>query len=248
MNIPKPNQIKHQILEHLEQASGPMKLAVLVENIGSHFGVTEEEREERTPSGVKRFANRVNSVAGDLKSAGLLRSPRHGFLEITIAGRNKLNGTETSEMKTQKSRSNIIPENSTEQPLTDDDKFFIKMTSHIVASYVSKTNVSQKQLPEFIKSTHASLLELKQSAPSTSTTSQEPAIAIKNSVTEEYIFCLEDGKKFKTLKRHLGSKHNMSSEEYREKWGLPSDYPMIAKAYAETRSGIARKAKLGKTS
>lgn len=89
MNIPKPSQIKHQILKHLEQASGPMKLAVLVENMRSRFGVTEEEREEGTPSGVKRFANRVNSVAGDLKSADLLKSPCHGFLEITRDGRNK---------------------------------------------------------------------------------------------------------------------------------------------------------------
>jgi predicted transcriptional regulator len=123
---------------------------------------------------------------------------------------------------------------------------FIELTADIVSAYVSNNSVSAGDIPSLISEVHSALLKVSsgkevQVAPEP----PKPAIAVKKSVTDDYIICLEDGKKFKSLKRHLRTAYNMSPEQYREKWGLPSDYPMVAPNYAEARSRLAKQMGLG---
>ncbi len=120
----------------------------------------------------------------------------------------------------------------------------LELTSDIVASYVSKNPVQSEQLPALIRDVHAVLLSL--NGEQGRETMLAPAVPIKKSVTDEFIICLEDGKKFKSLKRHLRSKYDLSPEAYREKWGLPFDYPMVAPSYARKRSTLAKQMGLGK--
>lgn len=120
----------------------------------------------------------------------------------------------------------------------------LEYASDIVSAYVSNNPIQSEELPGLIKDVHATLKELK-SATGTKAI-PEPAIPIKKSITDDFLICLEDGKKFKSLKRHLRSKYGMSPEEYREKWGLPYDYPMVAPSYARKRSALAKEMGLGK--
>jgi len=108
--------------------------------------------------------------------------------------------------------------------------------------------VAVSELPGMIKSVHTTLGGLSVSGGAEMTTAQKPAVNVKKSVTPEYIVCLEDGKKLKMLKRYLRSRYSMSPEEYRSKWGLPADYPMVAPNYAAQRSEFAKKIGLGKSS
>jgi len=123
---------------------------------------------------------------------------------------------------------------------------FIDQTASIVAAYVSHNSVAADQLPILIAKVHAALSEVSngQSAP-LEETELKPAVPVKKSVTPDYIICLEDGKKFKSLKRHLRTQYKMSPEQYRERWDLPADYPMVAPNYARTRSQLAKKMGLG---
>ena len=121
----------------------------------------------------------------------------------------------------------------------------IDLTAEIVAAYVSNNPVQSLELPGVIRSVHESLVTL--SSPVEEPEEQKPAVSVRKSITDEYLICLEDGKKFKSLKRHLRSKYDMSPEEYREKWNLPYDYPMVAPAYARQRSKLAKKMGLGQT-
>ena len=118
------------------------------------------------------------------------------------------------------------------------------LTTDIVASHVSNNTVAVTDLPSLIQQVYAALSGLG-NAPAGSASRPHPAVPIKKSVLPEYIVCLEDGKKLKMLKRHLKTRYNMSPEEYRERWGLPSDYPMVAPAYAQQRSDLAKKIGLG---
>ena len=118
------------------------------------------------------------------------------------------------------------------------------LTTDIVASHVSNNTVAVADLPSLIQQVYAALSGLG-NAPAGSASRPHPAVPIKKSVLPEYIVCLEDGKKLKMLKRHLKTRYNMSPEEYRERWGLPSDYPMVAPAYAQQRSDLAKKIGLG---
>jgi predicted transcriptional regulator len=118
------------------------------------------------------------------------------------------------------------------------------LTTDIVASHVSNNTVAITDLPSLIQQVYAALSGLG-NAPAAAATRPHPAVPIKKSVMPEYIVCLEDGKKLKMLKRHLKTRYNMSPEEYRERWGLPSDYPMVAPAYAQQRSDLAKKIGLG---
>ena len=118
------------------------------------------------------------------------------------------------------------------------------LTTDIVASHVSNNTVAITDLPSLIQQVYAALSGLG-NAPAAAATRPPPAVPIKKSVMPEYIVCLEDGKKLKMLKRHLKTRYNMSPEEYRERWGLPSDYPMVAPAYAQQRSDLAKKIGLG---
>lgn len=125
---------------------------------------------------------------------------------------------------------------------TDD---LLKLASDIVAAYVSNNPVPVSELPSMIKSVHATLGGLSGNAPAEMQTAQKPAVTVKKSITPEYIVCLEDGKKLKMLKRYLRSRYSLSPEEYRAKWGLPADYPMVAPNYAVARSQLAKKMGLG---
>lgn len=126
---------------------------------------------------------------------------------------------------------------------TDD---LLKYASDIVAAYVSNNSVPITEIPGMIKSIHATLGGLAGASANDIAATQKPAVAIKKSVTPEYIVCLEDGKKLKMLKRYLRSRHGLSPEEYRAKWGLPADYPMVAPNYAKQRSAFAKEIGLGK--
>jgi predicted transcriptional regulator len=121
----------------------------------------------------------------------------------------------------------------------------IELASQIVSAYVSHNPVPVAELPRLIVRVYATLSEI-EGAPAAEPKSElKPAVAVRKSVTEDHIVCLEDGKKFKSLKRHLRTRYDMSPEEYREKWSLPADYPMVAPNYARQRSDLARKMGLG---
>ena len=118
-------------------------------------------------------------------------------------------------------------------------------TTRIVEAYVSNNQVEIKDVPLLIAEVHAALGRLTQDQPPPVRTELKPAVPARKSVMPDYIICLEDGKKFKSLKRHLRTHYNLSPEEYREKWSLPHDYPMVAPNYARARSELAKKMGLG---
>lgn len=119
----------------------------------------------------------------------------------------------------------------------------LELTTEIVASYVSNNAVTSAELSGVIQDVYKTLSNLGTQA--SQPEKPKPAVAIKKSVTPDYIVCLEDGKQLKMLKRHLKTAYNMSPEEYRERWGLPADYPMVAPNYAKHRSTLAKKIGLG---
>lgn len=119
----------------------------------------------------------------------------------------------------------------------------LTLTAEIVSSHVSNNRVELLELPSLIEEVYSALTSL--SVAPGNRDRPQPSVPIKKSVTPEYIICLEDGKKLKMLKRHLKTAYNMSPKEYRERWGLPSDYPMVAPSYAKQRSSLAKKIGLG---
>ena len=121
----------------------------------------------------------------------------------------------------------------------------LALTTEIVASHVSNNTVALSDLSELIRQVYSSLTNLSPSAAPEAPEKLQPAVAIKKSVTPEYIVCLEDGKKLKMLKRHLKTRYDMTPEEYRNRWSLPPDYPMVAPSYAQQRSDLAKKIGLG---
>src|SRR6195952_269054 len=122
----------------------------------------------------------------------------------------------------------------------------LKLASDIVAAYVSNNPVPVSDLPAMIKSVHSTLGGLSGVEGMDMVTSQKPAVPIKKSITPDYLICLEDGKKLKMLKRYLRSRFKLTPAEYRERWNLPPDYPMVAPNYAQKRSDFAKKIGLGK--
>ncbi len=121
----------------------------------------------------------------------------------------------------------------------------IEMTADIVSAFVGANTLSQSELPSLIQAVHRALLSVSGEAEVAEAAPQEPAVSVKRSITPEFLICLEDGRKFKSLKRHLRTKYNMSPEDYRAKWGLPKDYPMVAPNYAKARSDLAKQMGLG---
>ena len=132
---------------------------------------------------------------------------------------------------------------------TNTDLNLIEMTAEIVSAYVRNNSVPATDLPQLLQSVHTSLgtivhgpkVEAAKEPP-------QPKVPVKKSVTDDFIICLEDGKRFKSLKRHLHSEHGLSPQEYRAKWGLAKDYPMVAPAYANARSSLAKTLGLGRKS
>jgi predicted transcriptional regulator len=138
-----------------------------------------------------------------------------------------------------------MAQNSDNQAFKSDD--ILRLVTEIVAAYVSNNPLPVAEVPAIIKSVHTTLGSLGGASQGEVQTAQKPAVPIKRSVTPDYIICLEDGKKLKMLKRYLRSNYNMTPEEYRAKWGLPADYPMVAPNYAAQRSEFAKKIGLGRT-
>lgn len=124
----------------------------------------------------------------------------------------------------------------------------LKSVSEIVASYVSNHSVAVDDIPEIVSMVYQSLSDLGSNAPAFLADRPQPAVPINRSITEDYLICLEDGKKLKMLKRHLKTAYGMSPDEYRERWGLPRDYPMVAPSYAQKRSRLAKDIGLGRSS
>jgi predicted transcriptional regulator len=124
-------------------------------------------------------------------------------------------------------------------------KNLIDLTASIVSAYVSNNITPASELPTLISQIHGALLKVSSGQTGVVIESTKPAVSVKKSMTSDYLVCLEDGKKFKSLKRHLRSQYNMTPEQYREKWGLPPDYPMVAPNYAVARSQLAKKMGLG---
>lgn len=122
----------------------------------------------------------------------------------------------------------------------------IDLSADIVCAYVSHNAVSPTDLSKLITEVHAALRSLRGTTPIEVLEELKPAVPVRRSVAPDYIICLEDGKKFKSLKRHLRTHYNLSPEEYREKWGLPADYPMVAPNYSATRSRLAKDNGLGR--
>ena len=120
----------------------------------------------------------------------------------------------------------------------------LALTTDIVASHVSNNTVTIGDLPQLIQQVYSALANVGVAA-AAALSRPQPAVPVKKSVTADYLFCLEDGKKLKMLKRHIKTKYNMTPEEYRERWGLPADYPMVAPRYAQQRSELAKKIGLG---
>jgi predicted transcriptional regulator len=122
----------------------------------------------------------------------------------------------------------------------------LQMTTQVVAAYVGHNSVGEAQIPDVIKSVYSSLAGLNGHTELAAKAKQKPAVSVKKSITPDYLICLEDGKKLKMLKRHLRTSYGLTPEEYRAKWGLGSDYPMVAPNYAKQRSAFAKKIGLGK--
>ncbi len=122
----------------------------------------------------------------------------------------------------------------------------LRMTAQIVAAYVGQNEVAGNKIPDLIRSVYSALSALASGEGAAKQEPAKPAVPIRKSVTPDYIICLEDGKKLKMLKRHLRTTYGMTPEEYRAKWGLPADYPMVAPNYAAQRSQFAKKIGLGR--
>ncbi|MEL6872359.1 MAG: MucR family transcriptional regulator [Pseudomonadota bacterium] len=131
------------------------------------------------------------------------------------------------------------------EPIGGDRPATVELTTRIVAAFVSNNSVEPADLPQLIASVSEALKRADGQVQTPPRDDPRPAVPVKKSVTADYLVCLEDGKKFKSLKRHLRTQYGMSPEEYRERWGLPHDYPMVAPNYAKARSQLAKKMGLG---
>ena len=125
------------------------------------------------------------------------------------------------------------------------DGTYIQLTAQIVSAYVSNNTVPSGEIPSLISQVYSALMRVSGGHAVAPAEPLKPAVPVKRSVTPEHIVCLEDGHKFKSLKRHLRTRYGMTPEQYREKWGLPPDYPMVAPKYAEARSQLAKQMGLG---
>ena len=122
---------------------------------------------------------------------------------------------------------------------------YVELAADIVSAYVSNNSVASSDLPALLADIHGALVRVGSGTAEVQSESLKPAVPIKKSITPDYIICLDDGKKFKSLKRHLRTQYDMTPEEYRERWSLPPDYPMVAPNYAAARSQLAKKMGLG---
>ena len=124
-------------------------------------------------------------------------------------------------------------------------KSYIDLTANIVSAYLSNNPTPASEIPNLISQVHSALLRVSSGRAEAPLEPSKPAVSVKKSIAPDYLVCLEDGKRFKSLKRHLRTQYNMTPEQYREKWGLPPEYPMVAPNYAVARSQLAKKMGLG---
>lgn len=127
----------------------------------------------------------------------------------------------------------------------DKDNVAVELTADIISAYVSNNTLPSSDLTALITDVHGALSKTMGLKIEVAAEPQKPAVSVRKSITPDYLICLEDGKQFKSLKRHLRTHYDLSPEDYREKWGLPSDYPMVAPNYAAARSALAKKMGLG---
>ncbi len=150
---------------------------------------------------------------------------------------------------TAKNKNNNLKEshgaNVMENIINNDDDVLLELTSEVVSAYVSNNPIAVGDLPALLKDVHTTLGGLSGPAAQPEAEKPKPAVSIRKSLGDEYLICLEDGKSFKSLKRHLKTHYNLTPEEYRERWDLPADYPMVAPAYAKERSRLAKEMGLG---
>jgi predicted transcriptional regulator len=137
------------------------------------------------------------------------------------------------------------PEDSMNNEMTATDQTAVDLTANVVAAFVSNNSISATDLPGLIASIHTAITGLSAPAPAPEAEKPVPAVPIKKSITPDYIISLEDGKRYKSLKRHLGGR-GLTPADYRAKWGLPNDYPMVAPSYAAQRSELAKSMGLGR--
>ncbi|MFO0987793.1 MAG: MucR family transcriptional regulator [Alphaproteobacteria bacterium] len=135
---------------------------------------------------------------------------------------------------------------SNEKNKSISEEEMLRMTASVVSAYVGNNSLPPTQIPDVIKTVYGSLTSL--GAAAGGRDAPRPAVPVRRSITPDYIVCLEDGRKLKMLKRHLRTTYNMSVEDYRQKWGLPLDYPMVAPNYAKQRSAFAKRIGLGRRS
>ncbi len=127
-----------------------------------------------------------------------------------------------------------------------DKETLLSLTTDIVCAYASHNTLAPDALSQMIETVYSQLDDLARAEPDEDKFRPVPAVPIEESITDDYLICLEDGKQFKSLKRHLRTKFDLTPEAYREKWGLPHDYPMVAPSYAKERSQLAKKMGLGR--
>ncbi len=132
-----------------------------------------------------------------------------------------------------------------DRQLDADQSTAVELTATIVSAYLGNSQVAAGDIPGLIRQVHAALAAAQSGNAAVEAAPQAPAVSIRKSITAEHLICLEDGRKFKSLKRHLRTKYGLSPEDYRSKWNLPKDYPMVAPAYAEARSNLAKAMGLG---
>ena len=130
--------------------------------------------------------------------------------------------------------------------MTDSSAKYIDLTANIVSAYLRNHSVPAADIPALINQVHSALLRVSSGQGEATSEPLKPAVPVKRSINPDFIVCLEDGKKFKSLKRHLRTQYGMTPEQYREKWSLPPDYPMVAPAYAARRSDFAKQIGLGR--
>src|SRR3569833_523330 len=130
--------------------------------------------------------------------------------------------------------------------MSESSKNFVELTATIVAAYLSNNPTPAAEIPNLISQVHGALVRVSSGRTETAPLEPaKPAVSLKKSIAPDYLVCLEDGKRFKSLKPHLRTQYNMTPEQYREKWGLPADYPMVAPNYAVARSRLAKLMGLG---
>lgn len=129
--------------------------------------------------------------------------------------------------------------------MTEKTPDYIELAADIVSAYVSHNTIPASEVPALIRDVHGALTRINAAPAAPAAEAPRPAVNARKSVHDDFIICLEDGKKFKSLKRHLRTQYNMTPEQYREKWGLPPDYPMVAPNYAKARSALAKEMGLG---